>query len=59
MSKYILLVRMNRAKKLIDSNDGYTIAEVALRCGYEETSNFSRAFKQVYGITPSQYNRQP
>ena len=59
MSKYILLVRMNRAKKLMDSNEGYSIAEVALRCGYEETSNFSRAFKQVYGITPSQYNRQP
>jgi DNA-binding response OmpR family regulator/anti-sigma regulatory factor (Ser/Thr protein kinase) len=59
MSKYILQVRMNRAKKLMDSNEGYSIAEVAQRCGYEETSNFSRAFKQVYGITPSQYNKQP
>jgi AraC-like DNA-binding protein len=59
MSRYILQVRMNRAKKLMDSNDGYSIAEVAQRCGYEETSNFSRAFKQIYGITPSQYNKQP
>lgn len=59
MSRYILQVRMNRAKKLMDSNEGYSIAEVAQRCGYEETSNFSRAFKQVYGITPSQYNKQP
>lgn len=59
LGKYILQVRMNKAKKLLNSDCGYTIAEVAQRCGYEENSNFTRAFKQVYGITPSQYNRQP
>lgn len=59
LSKYILQVRMNRAKRLLDSDNGYTIAEVAQRCGYEESSNFTRAFKQIYGITPSQYNKQP
>ncbi len=50
---------MNKAKNLLDSNNGYTIAEVSQLCGYEENSNFTRVFKQVYGITPSQYNRRP
>ena len=59
LGKYIIQVRMNKAKNLLDSNNGYTIAEVSQLCGYEENSNFTRVFKQVYGITPSQYNRRP
>ena len=59
MSKYILQVRMNKAQKLLDSKKGYSVAEVAHLCGYEENSNFTRAFKQVFGITPSQYLKQP
>ena len=59
LGKYILQVRMNRAKKLFDSDNGYSVADVAHRCGYDENSNFTRAFKQVFGITPSQYNKRP
>lgn len=59
ISKYILQVRMLRAKQLLDSNKDYTIAEVAYKCGYEENSNFTRAFKMLYGITPTQYRRMP
>ena len=59
LSKYITSVRMKRAKNLFDSNKGYSVAEIAQLCGYEENSNFTRAFKQVYGITPSQYQKQP
>ncbi len=59
LGKYILQVRMNKAQKLFDSNKGYSVADVAHLCGYEENSNFTRAFKQVFGITPSQYLKQP
>ena len=59
ISKYILQVRMLRAKQLLDSNKDYTIAEVAYKCGYEENSNFTRAFKMLYGITPTQYRKTP
>ena len=59
ISKYILQVRMLHAKHLLDSNKDYTIAEVAYKCGYEENSNFTRAFKMLYGITPSQYRKMP
>ena len=59
ISKYILQVRMLHAKHLLDSNKDYTVAEVAYKCGYEENSNFTRAFKMLYGITPSQYRKMP
>ena len=58
-SRYVLQVRMTRAKQLLDSNNGYTIAEVAYKCGYEETGNFTRAFKTLYDITPTQYRKMP
>ena len=59
ISKYILQVRMLRAKQLLDSNKDYSIAEVAYKCGYEENSNFTRAFKMLYNITPTQYRKIP
>ena len=59
ISKYILQVRMLRAKQLLDSNKDYTIAEIAYKCGYEENSNFTRAFKMLYNITPTQYRKIP
>ena len=58
-SRYVLQVRMTRAKQLLDSNSGYTIADVAYKCGYEETGNFTRAFKTLYNITPTQYRKMP
>ena len=59
ISKYILQVRMLRAKQLLNSNKDYTIAEIAYKCGYEENSNFTRAFKMLYNITPTQYRKTP
>ena len=59
ISKYIIEVRMLHAKHLLDSNKDYTVAEVAYKCGYEENSNFTRAFKFLYGITPTQYRKMP
>ena len=59
ISRYVLLVRMTHAKRLLDSDKDYTIAEVAIRCGFGETSNFTRSFKAIYNITPSQYRKRP
>lgn len=35
-----------------------TIAEIALDCGYQEKSNFSRAFTKYFGMNPMQYRKQ-
>ena len=59
ISRYVLLVRMTYAKHLLDSDNNYTIAEVAMRCGFAENSNFTRSFKAIFNITPSQYRKRP
>lgn len=51
---YILQVRMHKAKSLLQNYRDITIAEVADRCGYSQMSNFTRAFKNYYGVLPSE-----
>jgi len=50
---YILRVRMNKAKYLLQNYRDITIAEVADKCGYSQVPNFTRAFSRYYGMTPS------
>lgn len=45
---------MERAVQLLDEPE-LTVSEIANRCGFSETSNFSHTFKRVYGCTPTQY----
>ena len=58
-SKYIMQIRMTKAKKLLENDKNYTISEIAIRCGFEENSNFTRAFKSAFNMTPSQYRKMP
>lgn len=46
-------LRLQRAEALLRKNIGLT--EVALTCGFASHSHFSRSFKAVYGVTPSQF----
>ena len=50
---FILRVRMNKAKYLLQNYRDYTISDVAFKCGYSQIGNFTRAFTRYYGITPS------
>ena len=50
---YILRVRMNKAKILLQNYRDITVAEVADKCGYSQVPNFTRAFTRYYGVTPS------
>ncbi len=47
-------VRLRRAMQLLATTD-MTLAEVALRAGYTDPSNFSRAFQSLCGVTPGQF----
>lgn len=38
--------------------DQYSITELALEAGYENTESFSRAFKKQYGLLPSTFRAQ-
>lgn len=52
--------RIEMAKKYLADSD-YTITQIADLCGYQNTEHFCRQFKQITGITASEYrsNRSP
>jgi AraC-like DNA-binding protein len=49
--KYISMVRMKHAAKLINSNL-LSVKEVAFRMGHDNAAHFIRSFKRVHGYTP-------
>jgi len=53
---YVVKVRMKKAKGLLEESD-LPITETCALVGYGDHSGFSRAFKKVYGITPSKIRR--
>lgn len=55
---YILHVRMEKAKRMLSSND-MPIGDIAMQCGFEDAGYFGRVFKQTFGMTPSQYRKKP
>lgn len=52
-------VKLRRLAKAIEnlSNSEYRILDVALNYGFSSHANFTRAFKETYGITPEDYKR--
>lgn len=52
--KYLLSLKMNRALQLI-SEGTHTITEIALSLGYSDLYSFSRAFKNYFNVSPTQY----
>ena len=52
---YISAIQMQKASSLLTSRHELSISDVAMQCGFEEASSFTRAFKRVYGVAPSQY----
>lgn len=50
-------VRIDLAKQWIQGQD-YSISEIAARLGYNDPTNFSRAFRRVMGLSPSAYSKE-
>ncbi len=53
---YLTEVRMENAKKLL-KQPGYTIARVAEMVGYQDVKYFSKTFKSLYGVKPTEYKK--
>lgn len=53
--QYAMKVRLTHASNLLKNNTDMAISEVAFRCGFEDATSFSRAFRRKYGISPSEY----
>ncbi len=57
VSEYILALRMDRAKELLAATN-LSIADIALRMGYSDTSGFGKKFKAVVGLSPGEYRKK-
>lgn len=55
--EYLKKLRMNYAAMLLKDKK-YSISEIAGLVGYQNASKFSSAFRDVLGITPSEYRRE-
>lgn len=59
IGKYILLVRLKRASFRLAFYPAERIIDIALDTGFETPESFSRAFKKVFGQTPSEFRKCP
>jgi AraC-like DNA-binding protein len=53
-SDLIRIIRLKRAASLLEGQSG-NISEVAFSVGFNSLTYFTRAFRQYYGQTPSEY----
>jgi transcriptional regulator GlxA family with amidase domain len=56
--EYLNMVRVLHACEILRSSND-TIAGVAVRCGFSTVSTLDRNFRQVLGVTPGQWKRDP
>ena len=55
---FILNLKMQKAKLLLETKYELTIEDISERCGFEHASSFYHAFKKAFGITPSEYRKK-
>jgi AraC family transcriptional regulator len=60
LASFVRRLRLERALGMMaraaDRDGGPNLTEIALACGFSSSSDFSRAFKQRYGLPPSAYD---
>jgi Signal transduction histidine kinase len=54
---YLLLLKMNKGRILLQEGNGLTIAEIAYQLGFRNPAYFSKCFKKQFGITPQNIKR--
>lgn len=57
IKEFILDMRLKRSKQLLEKSE-YTIAEISMLCGFNDSKYFSTCFKKHYSMVPSDYRKQ-
>ncbi|MCP4311988.1 MAG: response regulator [Bacteroidetes bacterium] len=52
---YLRNYRLQRAARLLSSNEGLNVTEVMYQIGIESISYFSTSFKKLHGVSPSEF----
>jgi AraC-like DNA-binding protein len=56
--QFLIEIRIENACKLITSSPDLSIAAISEQCGFGTIANFNRKFKEIKGLTPTDYRRQ-
>jgi len=59
VGRYILLLRLRRASYQLAFDRQNKVIDVALDAGFENPESFTRAFRNTFGQSPSEFRRQP
>ncbi len=59
VGRYVQLMRLKRASYRLAFNPLEKIIDIALDAGFQNPESFSRAFRHVFGVTPSQFRKKP
>ena len=54
----VVRLRLERAVALLKASPALSLLDAAVEAGFNSASNFSRSFKQRYGISPRRWDRQ-
>ena len=49
------IVRFNHAKSMIEKNPDVDLLKLAFECGYADQPHFTRNFREMFGITPADF----
>jgi AraC-like DNA-binding protein/mannose-6-phosphate isomerase-like protein (cupin superfamily) len=55
LHRFVVTTRIGEARKMLRENPAWTVLDVALAAGFQSHAHFSRVFRDVEGVTPSQY----
>jgi len=53
--RYLINIRLEKAKKLLENGWDGSIQEIAAEVGYDDAYHFSKLFKKKYGVSPSSF----
>lgn len=56
IEKYLILQKVEKAKELLFYEE-LTISEIAYQLNYSSSQHFSRQFKSITGLTPSEFSK--
>ena len=55
--QYLLLNRLSYAQELLENSD-LPVSQIAFQCGFGDANNFIRAFRESFGLSPSQFRQR-
>jgi AraC family transcriptional regulator len=56
LGAFIKRVRLERAVHLLSHRKGTSLTDIALACGFASSSDFSRAFRAHFGVSPRRFD---